>query len=88
MNASSLDLTAHAVLLNQEWSFGLIDLFLLGMYNRIPSKIMFETISAAESFYLKNIISNWINQKIHLVHANLLWRKAKIYVSVLGLKHS
>ena len=53
MNAFSLDLTASAhVLLNQERSFGLIDLFLLGIYIRIPSKIMFETISAAESMFL------------------------------------
>ena len=52
MNASSLDLTTSAHdLLNQERSFGLIDLFLLGIYNRIPSKIMFETISAAESMF-------------------------------------
>ena len=53
MNASSLNLTASAhVLLNQERFFGLIDLFLLGIYKRFPSKIIFETISAAESVFL------------------------------------
>ena len=53
MNASTLDLTASAhILLNQERSFGLIDLFLLGIYNLIPSKIIIQTISAAESIFL------------------------------------
>ena len=53
MNTFSLDLTTSAhVVLNQERSFGLIDLFLLGIYIRIPSKIMLETISAAESMLL------------------------------------
>ena len=45
MNVISLDLsvTAH-VLLKQQRSFDVIDLFLLGIYNSIPSKIIFETI--------------------------------------------
>ena len=53
MNASSLDLTSSVhILLNQERSFGLIDLFLLGIYSHILSKIIFLTISAAESVFL------------------------------------
>ena len=69
-NASSLDLTALAhVLLNQKRSFGLIDLFLLGIYIRIPSKIMLETISAAESMLLSKKHSFQLNDVIDDGHA-------------------
>ena len=62
MNASSLDLIASAqVLLNQERSFDLIDLVLLGIYNRIPSKIILETISAAESMFLSKKLNFQLN---------------------------
>ena len=78
--ASSLDLTASAhVLLNQERSFGLIDLFLLGIYIRIPSKIMLETISAAESMFLS---------KKHSFQLKLSKNSFKARQSALALSHN
>ena len=86
INASSLGLTASAhVLLNQKRYFDLIDLFLLAIYNRIPSKIILETISATGSMFLSKKYHFQLNLSCHHIS---LWHKATIYTSGLELKYS